>query len=152
MYQNADDIEKLKKIKEDSEREMATVLKQLKDLSESRDLMQRELEELRDLKDAGQAMADLVEILEGNKDEPLTLAVRLREVPWSFERYISTTTRQYVGYVLGLVKSYWPRTPLDPLREGAKADFNDEQFGQYLEETSSVADKIVESLNNSGSP
>ena len=68
--------------------------------------MQRELEELRDLKDAGQAMADLVEILEGNKDEPLTLAVRLREVPWSFERYVSTTTRQYIGYVLGLVKSY----------------------------------------------
>ena len=32
-YQNADEIEKLKKIKEDSNQEMATVLKQLKDLS-----------------------------------------------------------------------------------------------------------------------
>ena len=39
MYQNADEIEKLKKIKEDSDREVATALKQLKDLSESRDLM-----------------------------------------------------------------------------------------------------------------
>ena len=40
MYQNTDEIEKLKKIKEDSDREAVTVLKQLKDLSESRDLMQ----------------------------------------------------------------------------------------------------------------
>ena len=37
IYQNADEIEKLKKIKEDSDREVATALKQLKDLSESRD-------------------------------------------------------------------------------------------------------------------
>ena len=44
MYRNTDEIEKLKKIKEDSDQEMVTVLKQLKDLSESRDLMQQELE------------------------------------------------------------------------------------------------------------
>ena len=120
---------------------MATVLKQLKDLSESRDLMQQELEEL---KDAAQDVAGLVEIPEGNEDELLMLAGRLRKVLESFERYVSTTTRQYVGYVLGSVKSYWPRTPLDPLREGSKAGCNDDQFGQYLEETSSLADKIVE--------
>jgi len=152
MYQNTDEIKKLKKIKEDSDREMATALKQLKDLSESRDLMQRELEELRDLKDTDQGVANLVEIPEGNEDESLTLAGRLRKVPESFERYVSTTTRQYVGHVLGLVKSYWPCTPLDPLGEGAKADCSHDQFGQYLRETSSVADKIVETLNKSGSP
>jgi len=101
---------------------MAIALQQLKDLSKSWDLMQRELEELRDLKDAAQVVADIVEIPEGNKDEPLTLAGRLRKVPESFERYVSTTTRQYVGHVLGLVMSYWPRTPLDPLGEGAKTD------------------------------
>ena len=56
--------------------------------------MQRELEELRDLKDAAQAVADIVEIPEGNEDEPLTLVERLRKVPESFERYVSTTTRQ----------------------------------------------------------
>ena len=81
MYKNADEIEKLKKIKEDSDREMVIVLQQLKDLSESRDLMQRELEELRDLKDAAQGVVNLVEIPEGNEDAPLTLAGRLRKVP-----------------------------------------------------------------------
>ena len=40
MYRNADEIEKLKRIKEDSDWEAVIVLKQLKDLSESRDSMQ----------------------------------------------------------------------------------------------------------------
>ena len=62
MYRNADEIEKLKRIKADSDQEMATALQQLKDLSESWDLMQRELVELRELKDAAQAVADIVEI------------------------------------------------------------------------------------------
>ena len=93
MYQNADEIEKLKKIKADSDQELATALKQLKDLSESRDLMQQELEELREVKDAAQGVVNLVEIPEGDGDEPLTLAGRLRKVPESFERYVSTTTR-----------------------------------------------------------
>ena len=110
MYQKVDEIEKLKKIKADSDQEMATALQQLKDLSESRDLMQREIEELRELKDAAQAVSDVVEI-----PEPLTLAGRLRKVHECFESYVSATTRQYIGHVLGLVKSYWPRTPLDPL-------------------------------------
>ena len=47
------------------------------------------------------------------------------------------------------MKSYWPRTPLDLLGEGAKADRTDDRFGQNLRETSSVADKIVETLNKS---
>ena len=72
MYQNADEIEKLKKIKADSDQEVATCLQQLITLSESRDLMQQELEELRDLKDAAQAIADIVEIPEGDENEPLT--------------------------------------------------------------------------------
>ena len=59
MYRNEDEIKKLKKIKADSDQKMATALKQLKDLSESQDLMQQELEEL---KDAAQDVAGLVEI------------------------------------------------------------------------------------------
>ena len=56
-----------------------------------------------------------MEIPEGNEDEPLSLAGKLRKVPEAFERYVTTTTRQYVGHVLGLVKSYWPTTRLDAL-------------------------------------
>jgi len=152
MYRNTDEIEKLKRIKEDSDREAVTVLKQLKDLSEPRDSMQQELVELRQVRDAAQEVAEIVEIPEGNEDEPFTLAGKLRKVPESFERYVSTTTRQYVGHVLGLVKSYWPQTPLDALGKGAKSDCTDEHFHQYFEEASVVVDQIVESLNKPESP
>ena len=152
MYRNADEIEKLKKIKEDYDREALTVLQQLKTLSESRDSMQRELVDLREVRDAAQEIAEVMEIPEGNEDESLSLAGKLHKVPEAFERYVSTTTHQYVGHVLGLVKSYWPTTRLDALGKGAKADCTDEQFRQYVEETSVVANQIVESLSKAESP
>ena len=92
---------------------------------------------------------DMVDIPEDDVEAPLFLEGKLQKVPQCFLQYVSVTTRQYVSHVLGLVKSYWPRNPLDPLGEGAKADCSVDQFGHYLEETSSVADKIVESLNKS---
>jgi hypothetical protein len=152
MYRNADEIEKLKKIKEDSDREALTVLQQLRTLSESWDSMQRELVELRQVRDAAQEVVEVMDIPEGNEDEPLSLAGRLRKVPEAFERYVSATTRQYVGHVLGLVKSYWPSTPIDALGKGTRSDCTNDQFNQYLQETSVVADQIVESHSNPQSP
>ena len=87
-----------------------------------------------------------MEISEDNADKPLTLAGKLQKVPQCFLRYVLETTRQYVGHVLGLVKSYWPHTPLDPLGEGAKADCSEDQFDQYLTETLPIVDRIVDSL------
>ena len=87
-----------------------------------------------------------------DEDEPLSLAGKLRKVPEAFERYVYTTTHQYVGHMLGLVKSYWPTTRLDALGKRAKADCTDEQFRQYVEETSVVANQIVESLSKPESP
>ena len=103
MYRNTNKIENLKRIMEDSDREVVTAMKQLKDLSEFRDSMQQELVELRQVRDAAQEVAEIMEIPEGNEDEPLTLAGKLRKVPECFERYVSTTTRQYVGHVLGFM-------------------------------------------------
>ena len=90
--------------------------------------MQRELVELRGVRDAALEVAETMDIPERDGDEPLSLEERLRKVPEAFERYVSTITRQYVGHVLGLVKSYWPTTHLDALGKGAKADYTDEQF------------------------
>ena len=114
--------------------------------------MHQELVQLREVRDATLEVAEAMEIPERDGDEPLTLAGRLRKVPRAFERFVSTITRQYVGHVLGLVKSYWPATRLDTLGRGAKADCTDDQFRQYLAETSRVADQIVESLNKAESP
>ena len=57
------------------------------------------------MRDAAQDVAGLMEIPERSEDKPLTLAGKLQKVPESFEKYVPTTTRQYVGHVLGLVKS-----------------------------------------------
>jgi len=126
MYRNTDEIEKLKKIKEDSNRGAAATLQQLQTLSESRDSMHRELVGLREVRDATLEVAEAMDIPERDGDEPLTLAGRLRKVPGDFERYVSTITRQYVGHVLGLVKTYWPSTRLDVLGKGARADCTDD--------------------------
>ena len=114
--------------------------------------MQRELVEPRGVRDAALEVAETMDIPERDRDEPLTLVGRLRKVSGAFERYVSTVTRQYVGHILGLVKSYWPSTCLDALGKGAKADCTDDQFRQYSAETSTVADQIVESLSKSETP
>ena len=119
IYRNTDEIEKLKKIKKDSDREAASTLQQLKTLSESRDSMHRELVELREVKGATIEVAEAMDIPFRDGDEPLTLAGRLCKVPGAFERFVSAITRQNVGHVLGLVKSYWPTTRLDALGQGA---------------------------------
>ena len=109
--------------------------------------MHRELVELREVKDAALEEAETMDIPVRDGDEPLTLAGRLRKVPGAFERFVSTITRQYVGHILGLVKSYWPTTRPDALGQGAKADCIEDKFRQYLTLTSRVADQIVESLS-----
>ena len=91
IYRNAYEIKKLKRIKEDSDREAVTVLQQLKDLLVSRDSMQHELVELRNVRDAAQEIVEIMEIPEGNEDEPLSLAGKLRKVPEAFERFVSAT-------------------------------------------------------------
>ena len=78
------------------------------------------------MRDAAQEVAEIVEIPEGDEDEPLSLVGRLRKVLESFERYVSTTPQHYVGHVLRLVKSYRPQTPLDARGKGAKSDCTNE--------------------------
>ena len=93
MYQNTDEIERLKKIKADSDQEMKEALKQLKELSESRDSMQQELVALREVRDTAQEIAEAMDVPERDGDELLSLAGRLRKVPEAFERYVFTITR-----------------------------------------------------------
>ena len=128
------------------------MLRQLKTLSESRDSTQQELMELKEIRDAALEVTEAMDIPQKDGGEPLTLAVRLCRVPGAFERFVSHITRQYVGHVLGLVKSYWPTTCLDTRGQGAKASCSDDQFRQYLAKTSRVADQIVETLSRAKYP
>ena len=108
--------------------------------------------ELREVRDAALEVTEAMDIPQEDGDESLTLARRLRRVLGAFERFVSDITRQYVGHVLGLVKSYWPTTRLDALGQGAKVDCMEDQFREYLVATSGVADQIVEALSRAESP
>ena len=81
MYRNTDEIEKLKKIKADSDQEMVRAMKQLKELSKSRDSMQQELVALREVRDAAREVAEVMEIPKGNENELLSLAGNFKKYP-----------------------------------------------------------------------
>jgi len=78
MYHNADEIEKLQKIKADSDKEMLQMLQQVKSLSDSNTALQLELDKL---KVAAQAVVDMVDIAENDVEAPLSLVENVRRVP-----------------------------------------------------------------------
>lgn len=49
-------------------------------------------------------------------------------------------------FVLGLVKSYWPRANVSHWLKAA--DCSEEKFAEYLEEVKPVAHKIVDTLGD----
>ena len=120
------------------------MLQQVKNLSDSNTALQQEPEEL---KVVAQAVVDMVDIAEDDAEAPLPLVEKLRRVPQGVMRYISATTRRYVSHVLGMGKSYWPQSILDPLDEGTNPNCKERQFEEYLLEVSPIADRIVSSLD-----
>ena len=143
MYRRADEIEKLQKIKADSDKQLLQMLQQVKGLSDSNTALRQELDEL---KVAAQVVVDIVDIAEEDAEAPLTLVEKVQRVSQGVMKYISATTRQYVSHVLGLVKSYWPHSILAPLGEGMNPNYEDSQLEEYLREGSPVEDRIVSSL------
>jgi hypothetical protein len=77
-------------------------------------LKSKELEELRI---AAQVVVDVVDPLEEGVDISKTLLEHLREAPQKIPWYISETTKTDVAHVLGLGKSYWPKSNLSPLAD-----------------------------------
>jgi hypothetical protein len=75
-----------------------------------------------------------------------SLLDRLREAPQKVLSFIAEAPTTYVSHALGLVKSFWPKARLEVLAQGVAADCSEEQFSEYLLEARSVAEKIVESI------
>lgn len=140
MYRHIDAVEKLTKIKADSDKQIVESMKQIKDLAADWDLKAKELA---DLGAAAQAIVDMVEDGEaGDK----TLVERLREAPHKITSFLSDTSKQYLAHALGLVKSFWPAANLTIIGDGLAEGCSDEKFTEYVEEVKSIADKIISSL------
>ena len=85
MYRNTDGIKKLRKIKDDSDKEMLEAIQQVKNLSDSNTALHQELEEL---KVAAQAVVDMVETPEDGAEAPLSQAGKLRRFPQGVLQYV----------------------------------------------------------------
>jgi hypothetical protein len=140
LYRRADEVENLRKVMADTEKQFVDCLQQIKTLGEEREQHQKELD---DLKMAAQELVEMVDPREDGTEDGPPLLDRLRGAPQKILNFITESATSYVGHALGLVKSFWPKARLEVLAEGVAADCTDENFREYLLEVRPVAEKIV---------
>ena len=101
MYRQTDVVEKMSKIKADSDKQLVKDMKQIKDLAANRDL---KAQQLADLEAAAQVVVGMVEEEDASNK---TLVERLREAPRRITSFLSNTSKEYLAHALGLVKSFF---------------------------------------------
>jgi hypothetical protein len=140
LYRHADEVEGLRKVMADTEKQLVDCLQQIKTLGEEREQHQKEFN---DLKTAAQELIEMVDPQEDGVEDGPPLLDRLRGAPQKILNFVTEAATLYVGHALGLVKSFWPKARLEVLAEGAAAECTDENFREYLLEVRPVAEKIV---------
>ena len=140
VYHHADAVEKLTKIKADSDQQMVKGMKQIKDLAADRD---QKAKQLADLEAAAQVVVGMVDE-EGAGEK--SLLERLREAPQWLGSFFSNTSRDYLAHALGLVKSFLPSVNLSFIGDGVAIGCLEERFSEYVAEMKLVADKVISSL------
>ena len=141
MYRHTDAVEKLIKIKADSDKQLVESMQQIK--AADPDLKAKKLA---GLEAAAQAVVDVVE--EGEAGDK-TLVERLRETPQKITSFLSDTSRQYLAHALGLVKSFWPIANLTLIGDGLADGCSEEKITEYVEEVKPIADRIISGLEQS---
>ena len=68
---------------------------------------------------------------EGGSSSSKYLVERLEEAPKKFFDIMTTTSKNYLTHMIGIVKSYWPQHNLAPIAKGIAADCSDEDFQVY---------------------
>ena len=92
-----------------------------------------------------QVIVDMVDPQEEGASSSKSFVERMEETPRKILDYLSSTTKNYVAHLLGIVKSYWPHVDLAPLTSIA-ADCSDEDFLWYRDEAEPLTEEIVKSL------
>jgi hypothetical protein len=140
LYRRANEVEGLRKVMADTEKQFADCLQQIKTLGEEKEQRQKELN---DLKTAAQELVEMVDPQEDGAEDGPPLLDRLRGAPQKILNFVTEAATSYVGHALGLLKSFWPKARLEVLAEGAAAECTDENFREYLLEVRPMAEKIV---------
>ena len=140
MYRQTVAVEKLIKIKADSDKQMVKDMKQIKELAADRD---QKAQQLADLEAAAQVVVGMVE--EGDAGDK-SLLERLCEARQRLSSFFSNTSREYLAHTLGLVKSFLPSANLSLIGDGVAVGCSGEKFSKYVEEMKPIADKVISGL------
>ena len=140
MYRHADAVEKLAKIKTDTDKQMISDMKQIRDLVADRD---QKAQQLADLEAAAQVVVEMVEEEEASGK---SLLVRLCEVPQRLSSFFSDTSRDYLAHALGLVKFFLPSANLSPIGDGVAVGCSEERFSEYVAKMKPITDRVISGL------
>jgi hypothetical protein len=143
LYRRTDDVERLQKVIDDTERQFVHCLQQIKTLGEKDEQQRKELE---DLRRAAQELVDMVNPPEEGEASPRPLLEQLRGAPKKVLKFLSEAPVACVSNALAYVKSFLPNAQLDIFAQGMAADCTDERFDEYLREAQPVAEQIVHSV------
>ena len=83
---------------------------------------------------------------EGGSSSSKSLVERLEEAPKKFFDIMTTTSKNYLTHMIGIVKSYWPQHNLATIAKGIAADCSDEDFHGYCIESEVIAEEILKNL------
>jgi hypothetical protein len=136
LYHRTDDVERLRKVIGDTERQFVDSLQRIKTLGE----------ELESIRGAARELVDVVDPPEEGEANPRPLLERLREAPKKVMKFLSEAPVTCVNNAVAIVKSFLPSAKLEIFAQGMAADCTEEQFDKYLLEAQPVSEHIVQSV------
>jgi hypothetical protein len=75
------------------------------------------------------------------------LVDQLREAPSRLVTYVKHLAKSIPNQVLGFMKLYFPKAPVDVVTGGLAANCTDEQYAELLEQIAPIAKQVVEKIN-----
>ena len=75
-----------------------------------------------------------------------SLVEHQEEAPKKFFDVMTSTSKNYLTHMIGIVKSYCPQHNLAPISKGIAADCSDEEFQSYCKESEVIAKEILKNL------
>ena len=75
-----------------------------------------------------------------------SLVEHLEEAPKKIFDVMTTTSKNYLTHMIGVVKSYLPQFNLAPIAKGIAPDCSDEKFQDYSKESEVIAEEILKNL------
>jgi chromosome segregation ATPase len=103
LNRRADEVESLRKVMADTEKQFVDCLQQIKTLGEEKEQRQKELD---DLKTAAQELVEMVDPQEDGAEDGPPLLDRLRVAPQKILNFVTEVATSYMGHALGLVKPF----------------------------------------------